>query len=172
MPVIFEGYRSGALAGVLGLHMDYYGRQWGLGRKFETKFALDLAEFLYRFDTGRDLFLTAWRDEKLLGSISIDVSGGGLEGARLRWFGVAEGARGTGLGKQLMARAISHADTVTAGPVWLTTFEGLDAARALYERFGFQFQAYRDEDQGQGDIRELVFERPAPSLPVSGTAGL
>ena len=163
MPIVFAGYRPGALAGVLGLHMDYYAREWNFGLAFETKVAAELAEFLNRFDPDRDLFLTAWRGDALVGSISMDVSGGGLEGAHLRWFVVSDGARGTGLGKQLMARAISHADSVAAGPVWLTTFAGLDVARALYERFGFRLQSQSEDDQWQGGVREQVFERPAPS---------
>ncbi|WP_290998858.1 GNAT family N-acetyltransferase [Hoeflea sp.] len=163
MPVVFEGYRPGALAGVLGLHMDYYAREWGFGLAFETKLAAELAQFLGRFDPGRDLFLTAWRDGALAGSISMDVSGGGIEGAHLRWFVVADSARGAGLGKQLLARAIHHADSVSAGPVWLTTFAGLDAARALYESFGFRLQAESDADQWQGGVREQSFLRPGPS---------
>ena len=114
MQVVFHGYRPGALAGVLGLHMEYYAREWGFGLAFETKVASELSEFLNRFDPERDLFLTVWRGDVLVGSISMDVSGGGLEGCHLRWFVVSDGVRGTGLGKQLMARAISHADSVGA----------------------------------------------------------
>ena len=45
------------------------------------------------------------------------------------------------------------------GRVWLTTFAGLDAARALYERHGFVLTAERDVDQWSGGVREQVFER-------------
>lgn len=164
MSVVFAGYRPGALAGVLGLHMEYYAREWDFGLAFETKLASELAEFLTRFDPERDLFLTAWRRGALAGCITMDVSGGGIAGAHLRWFMVADSARGSGLGKQLMARAISHADSVAAGPVWLTTFAGLDVARALYERFGFRLESEADADQWGGGVREQVFERPAPSF--------
>jgi GNAT superfamily N-acetyltransferase len=162
MPVTFEGYRPGALGGVLGLHMDYYAREWGFGQAFETKVASELAAFLARLDPGRDLFLTAWRGDALAGSISMDVSGGGPDGAHLRWFVVSDTERGSGLGKQLMARAIDHADRVGGGPVWLTTFAGLEAARALYERHGFELCAQSDDDQWQGGVREQLFKRPAP----------
>lgn len=164
MPTEFAGYRPGALAGVLGLHMDYYAANWGFGQAFETKVAAELAEFLTRFEAERDLFLTAWRGDRLAGAISIDVSGGGWEGAHLRWFVVSKKERGSGLGKALMARAISHADSVAAGPIWLTTFAGLDAARALYERFGFRLEAESETDQWQGGVREQKFLRPAPSF--------
>ena len=114
-------------------------------------------------DPERDLFLTAWRGDALAGSISMDVSGGGPDGAHLRWFVVSDTARGSGLGKQLMARAIDHADRVAAGPVWLTTFAGLEAARALYERHGFVLSAQSEYDQWQGGVREQLFTRPAPA---------
>jgi len=162
VPVTFDGYRPGALGGVLGLHMDYYACEWGFGLAFESKVATELSEFLARFDPDRDLFLTAWRGDVLVGSISMDVSGGGADGAHLRWFVVSDSERGSGLGKQLMTRAIDHADRVTAGPVWLTTFAGLEAARALYERFGFALCSQSDADQWQGGVQEQLFKRPAP----------
>ena len=162
MPIVLDGYRPGTLGGVLGLHMDYYAAQWGFGQAFETKVAAELAAFLARMDPARDLFLTAWRGDALAGSISMDVTGGGPDGAHLRWFVVSETERGSGLGKQLMARAIEHADRVAAGPVWLTTFAGLEAARALYERHGFALSSENDDDQWQGGVREQLFRRPAP----------
>lgn len=161
MPIDFDGYRPGALGGVLGLHMDYYAREWGFGLKFEAKVASELSGFLAGMDPDRDLFLTAWRDGTLVGSISMDVSGGGPDGAHLRWFVVSDSERGSGLGKQLMARAIGHADRVSSGAIWLTTFAGLGAARALYERYGFELQSESDADQWQGGVREQMFTRPA-----------
>jgi GNAT superfamily N-acetyltransferase len=159
--ITFDGYRPGALGGVLGLHMDYYAPEWGFGQSFETKVAAELSEFLARMDPERDLFLTAWRGDALVGSISMDVSGGGPDGAHLRWFVVSGLERGSGLGKELMTRAIEHADQVTGGPVWLTTFAGLDAARALYERYGFELSSESDADQWHGGVREQLFKRPA-----------
>jgi GNAT superfamily N-acetyltransferase len=163
VPISFDGYRPGALGCVLGLHMDYYAAQWGFGRAFEIKVATELAEFLARMDASRDLFLTAWRGDALAGSISMDVTGGGPDGAHLRWFVVSGSERGSGLGKELMRRAIGHADSVAAGPVWLTTFAGLEAARALYERHGFILGSESEDDQWRGGVREQMFMRPAPA---------
>ncbi len=118
-------------------------------------------------DPERDLFLTAWRGDALAGSVSMDVTGGGPDGAHLRWFVVSDTARGTGLGKQLMRRAIDHADRVAAGPVWLTTFAGLEAARGIYDRFGFELKSQNDADQWQGGVTEQMFTRPGP-LTVGG----
>lgn len=160
LPFTFDGYRPGSIAGVVGLHMDYYGDAWGFGVEFETKVALEMAEFLRRMEPGRDLFLTAWdANGRLAGSVTIDVSGGGPQGAHLRWFIVSAAARGMGLGKDLMERAIRFCDERMIPQVWLTTFAGLDAARGLYEKHGFRLTSESDEDQWRGGVREQHFLR-------------
>lgn len=159
-PAIVDGYRPGSLAGVVGLHMDYYGDAWGFGVEFETKVALEMAEFLRRMEPGRDLFLTAWDAAgRLAGSVTIDVSGGGPQGAHLRWFIVSSAMRGKGLGKDLMDRAVRFCDNRMVPQVWLTTFAGLDAARGLYERHGFRLASENAEDQWRGGVREQLFLR-------------
>jgi transcriptional regulator with PAS, ATPase and Fis domain len=45
--------------------------------------------------------------------------------------------QGRGLGADLLGRAVSFCDERGYERIWLTTFAGLDAARALYERHGF-----------------------------------
>lgn len=156
-----DGYRPGALAGVVGLHMAYYAPVWNFGLAFETKVAAELAEFLRRMEPARDLFLGAYRDGSLLGSIVVDVSQGGRRGAHLRWFVVGDAARGSGLGKRLMERAMAHCDE-RRSPIWLTTFAGLEAARILYGRHGFELAEESDVDQWSGGVREQLFVRPAP----------
>ena len=156
----FDGYRPGSLAGVVGLHMDYYRDMWGFGLEFETKVALEMAEFLRRMEADRDLFLTVWDAKgRLAGSVTIDISGGGPQGAHLRWFIVSSQTRGKGLGKELMARAVAFCDKRAMPQMWLTTFAGLDAARGLYERHGFKLMSESDEDQWNGGVREQFFVR-------------
>jgi ribosomal protein S18 acetylase RimI-like enzyme len=160
----FDGYRPGALAGIVGLHVAYYARYWNFGLPFETGVAAGLAEFLARMERGRDLFLAGYLGEQLVGSIVIDDSGGGPQGAHLRWFIVADQARGTGLGKTLLETAMAHCDERGVENVWLTTFAGLDAARALYERHGFRLVGESEVDQWSGGVREQRFERRLPAL--------
>jgi len=159
-----DGYRPGALAGIVGLHVAYYARSWNFGLPFETGVAAGLAEFLARMDRERDLFLAAYLGEQLVGSIVIDESGGGTQGAHLRWFIVGDQARGTGLGKTLIERAMVHCDERGVENVWLTTFAGLDTARALYERHGFRIAGESEVDQWSGGVREQRFERRLPAL--------
>jgi len=160
---VFDGYRPGALAAAVKLHADYYAREWGFGLAFETKVAGEMAEFLQRMDPERDLFLTAWRGGELAGSIALDASGGGEKGAHLRWFIVSDAARGTGLGRRLMADAMRFAGERGIERMWLTTFAGLDAARGLYEKHGFRLTRESDADQWSGGVREQLFERQTPA---------
>ncbi|KAB2957410.1 MAG: GNAT family N-acetyltransferase [Rhizobiaceae bacterium] len=114
-------------------------------------------------EEGRDLFLTAWTGDRLDGSVTLDVTGGGPRGPHLRWFIVSEAARGAGLGKALLDRAMAHCSAVGDGRCWLTTFAGLGAARALYERHGFVLAEESAVDQWQGGVREQLFARRARS---------
>ncbi|MEM8975819.1 MAG: GNAT family N-acetyltransferase [Pseudomonadota bacterium] len=154
------GYLPGALAETVRLHMEYYAPQWNFGVAFETKVASEMAEFLGRLDADRDLFLTAHNDQgDMLGSITIDAEEVDSEGAHLRWFITSDAARGTGLGRALMSRAIQFCDQCGYDRIYLTTFAGLEAARHLYESFGFVMVSESAVDQWQGGVREQRFER-------------
>lgn len=155
----FDGYRPGALAEVIRLHMIYYEREWGFGRLFETKLAREMGEFLARFDPERDLFLSAYqRSGDLVGSITVDAEAVSSAGVHLRWYIVSDAVRGTGLGRALLERAVSHCVERRYGRIYLTTFAGLDAARHLYESIGFKLINEMDADQWQGGVSEQRFE--------------
>jgi len=154
----FTDYRPGALAGVVGLHMDYYAPNWGFGRAFETKVAGELSAFLARQDPARDLFRCAYAGERLIASITIDGEEAAGAGAHLRWFVVSDAVRGQGLGRRLMGEAMAFCRACDYRRIYLTTFAGLDAARHLYEVSGFRLTEESEIDQWQGGVREQRFE--------------
>ena len=140
--------------------MDYYAPRWGFGAPFEAKLAHEMGAFIARFDPARDLFLTACDpDGRLAGTITIDGIDADGEGAHLRWFVVAESAHGRGLGGALMRRACAFMDGRGYAKAYLTTFRGLDAARALYERHGFVLVSEEDGDPWSGTVGMQRFER-------------
>jgi GNAT superfamily N-acetyltransferase len=160
MDVSYAGYQPGAITRVVQLHIDYYHRHWNFGLPFEMKVASELSEFFSRIDPERDMFLCAYGpDEQLLGSITIDAESVESEGAHLRWFIVSEESTGLGVGKTLISRAIEHCDQLKFDRIYLTTFKGLDAARALYDRFGFKLESESNRDQWNGDVIEQKFVR-------------
>ena len=132
-----SGYIPGAIGRIVELHATYYARYWNFGLYFEAKVATEMSEFLSRFDKAADGFWTACRDGRVEGSIAIDGIKAESEGAHLRWFILSSKLRGHGFGNKLMEAAAGFCTKKNYPRVCLWTFEGLDAARHLYEKFGF-----------------------------------
>lgn len=153
---ILPGWRPGALGRVAELHGEYYHRGWGFGLFFEAKVATELAAFLERLDPERDGFWGAWRDGRLEGAVAID--GADAAAAHLRWFIVADGLRGRGVGGRLVAEAVGFCRAAGHRRVVLWTFAGLDAARRLYGRHGFRLAEERRGARWGTAVTEQRFE--------------
>jgi len=128
------GPYPGVLGEVVGWHGRYYNDAWGLDRSFEAEVAGELGEFMLRYDEARDVFVVARDGGTYAGSVVLDGSG---ESARLRWFFVPPTMRGRGVGQALMEWVMTQVRSRGIASVYLWTFQGLDAARALYLRTGF-----------------------------------
>lgn len=166
---IVRGYVPGSLGRVAELHGTYYHEHWGFGVFFEARVATGLAEFLGRYDVQRDGFWTASLEGRVEGSVTIDGSHADTEGAHLRWFIISDALRGRGIGNQLINDAIDWCRTRGYQQVYLWTFEGLNAARHLYEKAGFTLvEQYRGTQWG-AEVNEQRFElrlgRRPPSTP-------
>ena len=155
---IVKGYLPGALGRVAELHGDYYHRHWGFGLFFEAKVAIELAEFLKRYDEDRDGFWTARRNGRIEGTITLDGLHAGKQGAHLRWFILSDALRGQGAGNLLFDAALGFCRERGYGKVYLWTFEGLHAARHLYEKNGFRLVEERRGRQWGVDVNEQRFE--------------
>jgi len=156
----FSGYMPGDIGRITELHGRYYHANWGLDLYFEAKVATELSAFLSRFNPVRDGIWVARADGEAIGAIIIDGINAETEGARLRWFILAPGYQGQGVGNALMERAIGFCKNTGFKRVYLTTFSGLSAARHLYEKFGFRL--YHEENgahlTGNADLVEQKFE--------------
>lgn len=161
---VIVGYKPGVLAEVVRLHMNYYHSNWGFGLAFETKVAGELSEFLSRYNQEADLFLTAYSsDGECVGSISLDCQDANGKGAHIRWFIVDQKFAGHGTGRMLMKNVIGHCDSINLPRTYLTTFEGLHAARKLYESFHFKLIEEKNIDQWAGGVKEQLFVRDVSS---------
>ena len=136
---IETGWRPGIVGAVVRLHALYYAKAWNFGPVFEAKVAGGMAAFLERYDPERCRLFAAVREDDILGALAIDGGEAGTPqgSAHLRWFILAEAARGRGLGSRLMQQAMAFLEEKSFRHCWLDTFAGLDAARALYEKYGF-----------------------------------
>ena len=155
---IARGYVPGSLGRVAELHGAYYHDHWRFGLFFEAKVAVELLEFLKRYDERRDGFWTALVNGRVEGSITIDGIHAENEGAHLRGFIISDALRGKGIGNQLINTAISFCRREGYNRISLWTFEGLGAARRLYEKVGFRLVEEQKGTQWGTEVNEQRFE--------------
>ncbi|MCC8400668.1 helix-turn-helix domain-containing GNAT family N-acetyltransferase [Paraburkholderia sp. MMS20-SJTN17] len=156
---IVEGYQPGCIGDITSLHGRYYAEHWGFGAFFEKKVATELAAFAGALPAeGNGLWLYV-ENGRTLGSVVID--GDDETGvAHLRWFIVDDSLRGSGMGRQLLSQAMRFVDE-RFNETYLWTFKGLDAARHLYESFGFRLSEESEGAQWGTRVVEQRFDRPS-----------
>jgi len=152
-----KGHYPGAIGKIIELHATYYYKNWGFDVSFETQVGRELSEFIGDFKEERDGFWIAEVDEQFAGSVAIDGRGGNVDGVRLRWFIVSPEYQGKGIGRTLLRTAVTFCKSVDCTNVYLWTFKGLDAARALYEEEGFRLHEEHDVKQWGNTITEQKF---------------
>ena len=143
---ITTGYRPGIVGKMVEMQARYYAAAAGFQQPFESKRAADIAEFAARLTAGsrsaraagtRNQLWIATQFNRVVGTIVIDADTQ-APAAYLRWFMVDESMQGRGIGKKLMRKAIDYCKAKGFPEIHLETFEGLDAARHLYEVAGFE----------------------------------
>ncbi|MET1415084.1 helix-turn-helix domain-containing GNAT family N-acetyltransferase [Roseibium sp. HPY-6] len=156
---IVEGYQTGMIGDIAALHARTHGAIIGMGPTFESVVSRAMAEFMPRIDNSMNNSWSIVEKGEVIGSITID--GEDLDGsvAHLRWFILSEKLRGLGLGRTLLSRAISHCDTLGFDEIHLWTLKGLDAARSLYEKSGFELANEYVGDQWGKTVTEQMFIR-------------
>ena len=147
----------GACGRIAALHADYYGRNWGFGPVFKETITAGVTAFLERFDPRRDGFWTVCLGGDVAGAIAIDAIHAESDGAHLRWFILSEDLRGRGLGNRLLSMAIAFCRKRGYPRIYLWTFEGLQTARHLYEKYGFRLVAARPGSQWGQEVMEQRF---------------
>lgn len=155
---IHHGLLPGFIGRITELHGAYYSARHGFGVFFEARVARDLSEFCLRYDETHDGLWLALLEGRIEGAIVIDGIHAADEGAHLRWFIVSDRLRGQGAGSQLLASAIGFARECGYSRIHLSTFEGLLAARHLYEKAGFRLVHQQPGSQWGSLVNEQVFE--------------
>lgn len=167
---VVEGWRPGAIGRVAELHGVAYAKLAGFGVAFESLVAREFASFCERFQPGRDGLWLAMVEGRIEGSIAIQSAAEGRT-AHLRWFLLTEAARGQGIGRELLGRAIGFCRASGVDSVDLWTFAGLDAARRLYETEGFVLVDAQRGSRWGSEVEEqcftLTLDGPTPSVATS-----
>ena len=126
---------SGDLGRIVSLHGEAYAPLPGFGQRFEAYVARTIAEYVLDNDARGRIWL-AEQGSKLIGCTAIALRDD--DTAQLRWVVVDPAARGAGLGKDLVTRAVEFAKERDCRSIYLFTTEGLPESQALYEKLGFQ----------------------------------
>ncbi|MRH93722.1 winged helix-turn-helix transcriptional regulator [Agrobacterium tumefaciens] len=161
---IVRGYRPGLIARITQMHALYYARTSGFGQRFESVVAEGLASFCNRLESPQNAIWVAMRGDDVIGSVAIDGEDLGPGTAHLRWFIVDDGVRGGGVGRRLLATALAFTDEKVFAETHLWTFNGLLAARHLYEAQGFTCVEERPGSQWGSEVLEQRFVRPLPMV--------
>lgn len=156
---IVSGYRAGMIGRIAEMHGRYYAKNYSFGHFFEAKVASGVAEFSERLNDENNNIWLAIHNDQIIGSVAIDGQDLGNNEAHLRWFILEDGYQGSGIGKRLLAEAITFCDQKEFSAAQLWTFSGLDAARKLYESFGFKLTKEWEGNQWGKTLLEQQFTR-------------
>lgn len=156
---ISSGYRPSLIGRITHMHMAYYAPFAGFGQRFESVVAGGLASFCDRLHHPNNQIWLAIQDQQIVGSVAIDGEDLGNNTAHLRWFIMDDRVRGQGVGGQLLTQALQFVDAKEFEETQLWTFNGLHAARHLYESNGFKLAEENPGNQWGTEIMEQRFSR-------------
>ena len=144
--------RVGDLGRVIALHGTCYDGLPGFGLTFEAFVARTIAEYV--LDAGaRGRLWLAERAGDLVGCTAIVLRDN--HRAQLRWVLVDPAARGLGLGKDLVNRALDYSRAQGCCEVYLETTDGLPESQTLYEALGFE-ETYNEVEELWDGPRPLI----------------
>lgn len=152
------GYYPGLIGDIVGLHATYYKEHWGFDVSFEAEEAAELGQFMLRFDPTRDGVWAARDGRGFAGGLAVDAQDAAGQGARLRWFIVRPDLQGSGLGWRLICRALGFCRERRYARAFLWTFQGLEAAKALYLKAGFAVAEERLSQIWGGQVLEQRYD--------------
>lgn len=162
MEMELTGYYPGAIGHITECHAVYYYENWGFDVSFEAQVGRELSEFMMEFEENRDGLWIGKINGKFVGSVAIDGKFVAAEGARLRWFIVTAENQGRYIGKRLLDESVAFCQAVGHKRIFLWTFQGLEAARKLYERKGFKLVRKHEVHQWGRIIKEQMYELTFP----------
>lgn len=143
--VVVRPARSGDMGWVIQRHGEVYEQSHGFNEEFEGYVLLGLAEFKRAASPKSGLWI-AERDGQRLGCIAIVEREGNT--AQLRWLLVEPEARGLGVGRLLVDRAVNFCREQGYERIFLWTIDFLTPAINLYKSVGFALTEAKEGSMG------------------------
>jgi GNAT superfamily N-acetyltransferase len=156
-PVVIRALgQPGDLGWVVLAHGELYAAEFGWDASFEALVARIVADYATDHDPAREAAWIAEVDGRRAGCIFCVA--GDQHTARLRILLVDPGARGRGLGDQLVATCLDFARRAGYARMQLWTNDVLAAARRIYLRHGFTLTAAEPHRSFGADLVGQTYE--------------
>jgi GNAT superfamily N-acetyltransferase len=150
----------GDLGWVIQAHGEVYAAEFGWDTTFEALVARIVADFAGDHDSAREAAWIAERDGVRVGCVFCVADD--HETAKLRILLVCPGARGIGLGGQLVDTCVAFAAQAGYARMRLWTNDPLVAARGIYLRRGFVLESEEPHHSFGVDLIGQVYGRDLP----------
>ena len=149
-PILIRPRRPGDAGYVVYRHGVLYEREYELDQVFEKYVLAGVLAFLEN-PAGGEMWVAEVGD-RIAGFIAVVRIN--PHTAQLRWFLIEPEFRGCGLGQRLMDTLMEFCRQQNYQHIFLWTFQGLDAARHLYERYGFRLTEEKPNNTWKNQLTE------------------